>query len=311
MITDQDIVTEIENVHCEVTYSVVTDTTVPLADQPTETKTEKLCIKITGTNASTQTYSELQDTAYTAPETAPAGLAENIYAGVSQLHYDGTFELVGIDPPGTLAVGNVANLSGSRAEWAAMVALVQKVALDVDMGRTTVKVGWPRQLMPADLMQLWRANRSRKPVEDSAARNTGMSGNGTGDGQQALGKHHHAPAAGAAAHVPPGLYTAKTVVSGAMLAVVDLTHALANGGPSGAPIYPPAASINTTDRYPRSGDAVLFYHAGQPGPFLKGIVTSIDPRTDGDTLLNFAFTANGNSGQWYLHCAQIGAYTPP
>ncbi len=306
MINDQSIQVEEQNVRCQIRYDVITDVNTGAIER----KEENLSIQITATNASTNTYTELQDTSYTAPETAPAGLAQAIYNGVSQLHYDGSFDLVGYDPPLTVGVGNTVNLTGSRAEWTGMIAVVQRVSLDVDLGRTTVNVGWPRQLMPADLMAVWRANRTRRPVEDAGARNTGLAGNGTGDGVQSLGKNHHAPAAGAAAHILPSVFTAKVTVAGSVLAVSDLTNALANGGPAGAAIYPPASAL-ATDRFPKSGDQVKFYKAGG-APFLSGTVTCQDPRAGaGDTLHNFAFTANGVSGTFFMHCVQVGAYTAP
>jgi hypothetical protein len=157
--------------------------------------------------------------------------------------------------------------------------------------------------MPAELMQLWRANRSKQPVQDANARNTGLSGNGTGDSQQALGKHHHAPAGGSASHIPPSTFKAVVTPSGAVPSVADMQAAVNT-------IYPLSSAL-ATDRYPRSGDKITFYQTGQPN-CLIGEVTSQDPRSPaGNTLFDFAFEANGVSGTWFMHVVQVGAYTPP
>ncbi len=149
----------------------------------------------------------------------------------------------------------------------------------------------------------WRSNRTRKPVDDAGARNTGLSGNGTGDTQQALGKVHKAPAAGAGGHIPPSTFTALLSPAGAVPVVSDMQAAVNT-------IYPLTAAL-ASSRFPKSGDKILFYKSGQ-SPCMIGEVTCQDPRgpSGTNTLFDFAFTANSVIGTWFLHAVQVGAYTP-
>jgi len=193
----------------------------------TEIKTEKLSCQIRATTASTQVYSELEDTSYTPPESAPAGLAEAIYAGVSQLHYDGRLTW------SARVVAAADGDDGRRAQPAQQPGGMgddgcsgATVSLDVDHGRTKVKIGWPHQLMPADLMQIYRANRFRRDVTSDGARATGVSGDSSGNTAQSLARR--APAGGGpAGHVPPTVFTAQvTLAAPPVLASTDLQSAL-------------------------------------------------------------------------------------
>jgi hypothetical protein len=295
MVADYGIVFEEENCHTEVAYSVVTDPNTGAA----ETKMEKLSKRIVATNASTQTYT--QSVGQTAPEPTPIGLAAQIVAATGVLHYDGHLTLQEREASCALRPGWVVNLSHSLPAWAAMLALCQSVEIDLNRARTVAVVGAPRALGYRGLESLVRANARSRPVTDAGSRTTGKADPSAGP--QGLGQRHHAPAAGAGAHILTSIFLALTTVAGSVLAVSDLVAAVGT-------IYPHSSSL-ATDRYPKSGDRIVFYHAGQSG-FLSGTVTNQDPRAGaGDTLFDFAFTANGIAGTWFLHCVQTGAYTPP
>jgi len=292
---DYGIVAEEENVHSEVSYSVVTDQNTGAVER----KEEKLSKRFVATNASTQTYTE--STGETAAEPTPTGLAAQVVAATGVLHYEGELTLQEREATCALRPGCVVNLTNSLAAWATMNALCQSVEIDLDRARTVAQLGVPRALGYRGLESLMQINQRRLPVQDADSRTSGLADSNAGP--QSLGAKHHAPSAGAGAHNLPSVFKALTAVAGSVLAVSDLVTAVGT-------VYPAGSSL-ATDRYPKSGDQIKFYHAGQP-PFLSGTVTCQDPRAGaGDTLLNFAFTANGASGTWFLHCVQVGAYTPP
>lgn len=64
-------------------------------------------------------------------------------------------------------------MSGGRASWATMRALVQRLVADIDAGRSEITYGPPKQLGPDDLVDMLRANRLKKPAERGLARATG------------------------------------------------------------------------------------------------------------------------------------------
>jgi hypothetical protein len=138
--------------------------------------------RLVGTNADTGTYKRL--TSETAAEPVPAGLAQAIYAGTSVLQYDGLIELTEQECTGAVAPGNLLNLSGGRAEWAAMAAQVQRVEEAIDTGATRIRVGPAKHLGSADLSELLRVNRLRRPSYRLSERTTGEA---SGNAAQVLG----------------------------------------------------------------------------------------------------------------------------
>jgi hypothetical protein len=99
---------------------------------------------ITATNAQTQIYQEL--TSFQESEPVPVGLAQNLYEGLSVLHYEGTIEITESECTGLVGLQNVLNLSGGRAEWTAMVGQVFSITEDIDTGKTSVRIG-PNAMM--------------------------------------------------------------------------------------------------------------------------------------------------------------------
>ena len=140
--------------------TVAADVTYMRADgngKRTLVEDEPMKVKCTATDLYSKTY--VRVTTEDAGEPVPEGLAQSIYDSVSVLHYEGQMSLVSDElvEPGYL--GKVINVSGGRAEWASMAALVQTVTEDIDNGTVSIRFGPAAHLSPQDLVALLRANR--------------------------------------------------------------------------------------------------------------------------------------------------------
>ena len=166
---------------------------------------KKLYVKVTVTNAQTQTYSRL--TSSTEAEPAPVGLAAVLYDAVSVLQYDGVLELTEAECTGLGAPGTLLNLSGGRAEWASMHAQIQRVEERLDLGRTKIVVGPAHHLGRGEIVAWLRANRRRRISYRLKERTTGSgSGNAAkvhGGELSALSDSMVHPSASAAAVAAP------------------------------------------------------------------------------------------------------------
>lgn len=111
---------------------------------------------------------------YEAAEEVPIGLANLLYSALSQLHYEGTLTLTAAEPTSNILPGVVLNLTGSRAEWVTMRALVQQSSLDIDNGTTRLTLGPPSHLSPSELVEIVRSNRTRRLVQSLGAMKTGI-----------------------------------------------------------------------------------------------------------------------------------------
>ncbi len=261
-----------------------------------ETAHWPLKVRIRATAASGDTYSFLADESYTAPEAPPTGLAENLYGALSTVHYDGRLVLHQAEASIDYRPGVVINLTDSRAEWATSRMMVQKARLSVDDGRTLLTVGWPRQLMPADLTQVWRANRGRRPVTSYLTRVSGVTGTDTA--AQDLGLHHF-PATGSAAHHHPRHFSRDATPAGAAPAVSDLINTLHL-------LWTEHAEPTDLDR-PVSGDTIDFQTGDKT--YARGVITATDPRAGGgDNFAAFSFTASDET--WYCKAHHVGLYPP-
>ena len=74
-------------------------------------------------------------------EEIPAGVAQSLFAEWSQPHYEGSLKITGEEPGGGILPGDSLNITGGRAEWAAMRAMVVRVEESVDEGETRVEFG--------------------------------------------------------------------------------------------------------------------------------------------------------------------------
>lgn len=131
-----------------------------------------LCFDYTATDAVSKTYT--WGDGGTPAEVPPEGLATTLYSACSQLHYKGQLTLVDEEcGRGATLLGKVLNLTGGKAAWASMRALIVGVAEDVFRGRTTITFGPPPCLNSGDLMDLARANRIRLPAGHALAKQKG------------------------------------------------------------------------------------------------------------------------------------------
>jgi hypothetical protein len=106
-------------------------------------------------------------------EATPIGLAQALFNSLSVLHYEGAFQITEQECSGLVDMGNVVNLTGSRAEFAAMRALVQEITCDIDRGVTTVQCGPPGHLSISDYLSILRANQHRRRWTREATQDTG------------------------------------------------------------------------------------------------------------------------------------------
>jgi hypothetical protein len=120
---------------------------------------EPLSVKLTTTDALSGTYSYNQIDQYAEP--VPVGLAQKFYDSLSELQYQGTLTFKQTEVDGELGVGKVLNLTGGRAEWETMRALIQECSYNVDAGETTVTFGPAAHLSLDDLIEFFRAFRGR------------------------------------------------------------------------------------------------------------------------------------------------------
>lgn len=117
----------------------------------------------------TYSFFNIEETA----EEVPSGLAEQIYAAVSVLQFEGVLVAIAEECPGDIGPANVLNLSDGRTEWATMNAQVQRVEEFLDEGRTEITIGPAKHLGGADLLELWRAVRNWSPTISRNERVTG------------------------------------------------------------------------------------------------------------------------------------------
>lgn len=124
-------------------------------------------VRVQATDAFTGSYSSI--TAITGGEAVPVGLAKAFYDAVNTLHWAGDLEFVEQEASGLVGIGHVLNLSGGRAEWAAMNAMVWGEVVDVDAGLTQIRIGPAENLGIPDLVQLLQVDRTRFSWTNPAA----------------------------------------------------------------------------------------------------------------------------------------------
>jgi len=135
----------------------------------------KVSVRIQATNATSGNYSAI--TSATSGEAIPTGLARQFYEAVNTLHWEGDLEFVEAEVTGLAGIGRVLNLSGGRAEWATMDALIWRETVDVDAGVTQIGIGPPQNLGIPDLIQLLQVDRNRMSWTNPAAFTNASNGN--------------------------------------------------------------------------------------------------------------------------------------
>ncbi len=146
------------------------------------------------------------------------GLAQYLYEALHPLHYDGAIDLEERECTGQISLGNSLNILGSRAEYAAMSALIQQVSYTIDSGITTITFGPPRHLNLSDILTLLQRFRTRRRWTNPDTQETGeLSGSGS---QLELGKASHNTNA-----IPGAGITKKLIIKdGSMVIDLDSTE---------------------------------------------------------------------------------------
>ncbi|MGV3756997.1 MAG: hypothetical protein ACO1QS_16570 [Verrucomicrobiota bacterium] len=136
---------------------------------------ELLSVDVRATDAPSRDYTNVDS--YTAPETIPVGLAQELYNAVNRREFKGSFTMVERACSGLLLAGYTFNLTdGDRAEWHTMQALVNEVVEDVARGTSEIRFGPPPYLGLDEAMELLRNNRTRWYFSHGTARATGRMG---------------------------------------------------------------------------------------------------------------------------------------
>jgi hypothetical protein len=138
---------------------------------------KELHARVNLTNGISGVYSSVLSSA--SGEAVPANLAQNIYDALQTLQYQGTISLVESECSGDVHMGHVLNLTGGKAAWTTMRALVQQIHKDYGAGRTQITIGPASHLSAADLTQIFLVNRYRQvwrnPNAQASAQNSGVS----------------------------------------------------------------------------------------------------------------------------------------
>lgn len=262
---------------------VTADILVEIADPDDATRIEKQLIQasavITATSASLSLYTFLADDSYTPGEAVPTGIATVLHGALSTLQWDGAITLTEAEVSGLVSVGHSVNLTGTLAAWATMKALVQQVEYDLDAGQTAVSLGPPSQLGPDDLVELYRVNRTRRPVASHLIRTSGKSG-GT-QARQSLSKHHPVKPGSGTQPAPGRVFNQSLTMAGGEPTPAEIVTGLAACYDTGG------AAAGLT---PATGDCVNFYHSGAFA--CRVWITATDPRnaaTDGVEAVAFTF----------------------
>lgn len=153
----------------------------------TATHVQKLHhVEITVTNGTTGDY--FTEGSFTTGEEIPANMARDIWTALNRLQYEGSHLSVKNAIDGGISMFNTLNLSGGRAEWAAMNAQIQSIKKHYGSGETEVNIGPAKHLNADQLMSIFRAFRYRLMFINPALRGTGAVGS-SGSGGTEISKN--------------------------------------------------------------------------------------------------------------------------
>ena len=120
-----------------------------------EKKVQKISFTATTTTASSKTYRK--QTSFDSGDIPPGGLAAQLLAEWQQLHYDGEIVLAAQDAPLGAGPGMTLNITGGRAAWASMAAMIISVSENLGNGRVAIRFGVP-QWIDLDSRMAWVRN---------------------------------------------------------------------------------------------------------------------------------------------------------
>lgn len=124
--------------------------------------TMELSARITATNAPVGESSYEAVESIEAADPQPVGLARYLYDTVAPLYHSGSFVLTEPEVGGQARIGKRLYITGGKAEWATMNAIVQSVVEDIAVGVTKVTFGAPEHLGLQDLVDLLKVGRRRQ-----------------------------------------------------------------------------------------------------------------------------------------------------
>lgn len=139
--------------------------------------TQSVTLEVWVTGASTGQQLYRQPLSIDAGEPVPTGIAAELYAEWSQLHFQGSIAFPGDDLTGELTPGHALNLTGGLTEWASMAAMIIRSSEDADTGETSVEFGVPDWVDVDSRVAFARATRTRNTA-DSRVWRTGLTANG-------------------------------------------------------------------------------------------------------------------------------------
>jgi len=140
-----------------------------------------IAVDVPATNASSGTYQRLSS--YDSGESTPSGIAAELWAAWSILHYEGLLTIHQDEVDAFCHLGHTLNITNGVAAWATMATLIQSIDESIDDGITTVKFGPPAPVEADNLMGLFRALRVRRFAWSQSTRATGAT---SGSGQVEL-----------------------------------------------------------------------------------------------------------------------------
>lgn len=219
------------------------------------TGTRPVSVNLVATDATTGKYTNL--TLVEGGEPVPVGLAEAFHSAVNVLQYEGRLPIEEEEVSSQIRVGHLLNLTGGRAEWATMGALVWQVEEDVDTGLTTVHFGPTAHLGIPDLLELLRVDRNRQIFTSPKAMTDGTGGNAN---QIELGKA--TPNNAADAGVDKMRRQVWTAQSGSHL--VDINTADATGGGQERQLRIREVSVCVTDSEGNHEEKKMLVLASEP-----------------------------------------------
>jgi hypothetical protein len=134
----------------------------PFTGPPGKKGAQQISVDVMLTNApvGTNTYYAIANAV--AGEQVPSTLAQDFFAGVGFLQYEGSLKLAESEVSGLVGLGQTLNITGSaQSAWAGMNAVVQVIDMNLETGETTVAFGPAVHLGLPDMVELYRLNRYR------------------------------------------------------------------------------------------------------------------------------------------------------
>lgn len=106
-----------------------------------EKKVEKISFTAVTTDGTSKTYKKR--ISYDSGEVPPSGLAAAMWSEWQQIHYDGEIVLTDAEAPAGAGPGMTINITGGRAEWESMAAMIVQVVEDFAAGSLAIAFGVP------------------------------------------------------------------------------------------------------------------------------------------------------------------------